>query len=136
MFVSINSAACSLILEISALVFVQLLEQSSLLLVESACTLRKPDTHFQQCQEVSGPLASHYSTSYGINKTSILEEVPGFSVTTGLPHDIMHDLYEGLIPYKLKFLLQHCVEAKYFGIEELNERITRYDFEVNKPATS
>ena len=102
--------------------------------VESACTLRKPDTHFQQCQEVSGPLASHYSTSYGINRTSILEEVPGFSVTTGLPHDIMHDLYEGLIPYELKFLLQHCVEAKYFGIEKLNERITRYDFGMNKLA--
>ena len=109
-------------------------QQAQECFVESACKLRNPATHFEQCQEVCGPLSSHYSTSYGINRTSILEEVPGYSVTTGLPHDLMHDLYEGLIPYELKFLLQHCVHAKYFEIVELNERIARYDFGDNKPA--
>lgn len=39
---------------------------------------------------------------------SVLEEAPGYSVINGLPHDMMHDLYEGIVPYELKLLLQHC----------------------------
>jgi len=46
--------------------------------VESKCILRCSDTHFEQCQEVCGPLASHYSSAYAISRTSILEEVLGF----------------------------------------------------------
>ena len=86
-------------------------------LLESDCQLRSAETHFEQCALLSGPLQSHYSTSFGINRLSILEEVPGFSVITGLPHDIMHDLFEGVVPYELKLLIRHCVCFKYFTIE-------------------
>ena len=64
---------------------------------------------------------------------SVLEEAPGYSVINGLPHDMMHDLYEGIVPYELKLLLQHCVSCKYFTIDELNERIERTSFAKNKP---
>ena len=38
-------------------------------------------------------------------RTSVLEEAPGFSVVTGLPHDnIMHDLFEGVVHYEFKLL--------------------------------
>ena len=30
---------------------------------------------------------------------SVLEEAPGYSVINGLPHDMMHDLYEGIVPF-------------------------------------
>lgn len=36
--------------------------------VESKCVFW---CHFKQCQDVRGPLASHYSTSYSIKRTSI-----------------------------------------------------------------
>lgn len=58
---------------------------------------------------------------------SVLEEAPGYSVIHGLPHDIMHDLYE------LKLLLCHCINQKYFTIDELNGRMERYGFEDKKP---
>lgn len=48
-----------------------------------------------------GPLYSHFSTMYGINRRSVLEDVPGFSVVTSLPHDIMHDLFEGIAKKEL-----------------------------------
>ena len=76
----------------------------------------------------------HHSTSYGINRLSILEEIPGFSVTTGLPHDIMHDLFESVVPYQMRLLICHCVGEKFFTIEELNERIAAFDFLENKPS--
>lgn len=102
--------------------------------VESGSVLRTPEAHFNQCALLTGPLAAHHSTSYGINRLSILEEIPGFSVTNGLPHDIMHDLFEGVVPCHMKLLLTHCVQEGFFTLEELNERICAFDFLKNKPS--
>lgn len=99
----------------------------------NSCTLRDPTSHFEQCMLLSGPMSNHYSTTYGINRLSILEEVPEFSVTVNLPHDIMHDLFEGVVPHHMALLLTHCVNNKYFNIEELNKRIANYDFMDNRP---
>lgn len=109
-------------------------EQSQLSFTEASCKLRNPERHFEQCQLVEGPLGDHYSTNFGINRTSALESVPGFSVVTCVPHDIMHDLYEGVVPYEMKLLIIHCVQEKYFSVEFLNDRIQRFDFESNKPS--
>ena len=94
---------------------------------ELTCVMRNSDSYFEQCSLINGPLCEHYSTMYGINYLSILEEVPGFSVIKGLPHDMMHDLYEGIVPYEMKFLLSHCVNMKYFTIDFLNERINKFE---------
>ena len=32
-----------------------------------------------------------------------------FSVAENLPHDIMHDLFEGVVPYEMKLLLTHLI---------------------------
>ena len=102
---------------------------------ESNCVLRTPETHFEQCSKLDGPLCAHYSTTYGINRLSILEEVPGFSVVTALLHDIMHDLFEGIVPLEVKLLLDHCISGcKYFTKHELNNRLQSFDFPENKPS--
>ena len=102
---------------------------------ESKCQLRDPETHFEQCSKLTGPLKDHYSTNYGINHLSVLEEVPGFSVVTSMPHDIMHDLFEGIVPLELKLLLSHCITCKYFTLQELNVRILAFDFPENMPTS-
>ena len=71
--------------------------ESSSCFSESRCQLRDPETHFTQCELLDGVLGSHYSTNFGINRQSILEDIPGFSVVSGIPHDIMHDLFEGIV---------------------------------------
>ena len=101
---------------------------------EANCKLRDPETHFKQCQLLVGPLGSHYSTNFGINRYSVLEDVPGFSVATCIPHDIMHDLYEGVVPYELKLLILYCVQHNYFSIATLNDRIQRFDYVIDKPS--
>jgi hypothetical protein len=87
-----------------------------------------PDEHQQQCKLLQGPLREHHSTTFGINRESVLEKVANFSVVTGMCHDIMHDLFEGVVPFELKLLLVHCTEKKYFTVAELNTRIVRFDF--------
>ena len=68
---------------------------------DSQCELRTPEKHEEQCQLLVGSDRATKSVKYGINRTSILEEVPGFSVVNGLPHDVMHDLFEGVVKYEL-----------------------------------
>ena len=75
---------------------------------EKDCMLRTPESHEEHCFLLSGPLRSNFSMTFGINRQSILENVPGFSVTTGLPHDIMHDLYEGVVKPELTLFLTYC----------------------------
>ena len=101
---------------------------------ESECELRTPELHLDQCQLSSE--SNEMSTWFGINRISILEVVPGFSVVTGLPHDIMHDLFEGFMHYELKLLLSYCVwEQKYFTIKDLNHKISVFDFgEEDRPS--
>lgn len=101
---------------------------------EMDCLLRSAESHFEQCALLAGPLSDHHSTSYGVNRLSILEEVPEFSVTSGLPHDIMHDLFEGVVPHHMSLLLCHCVRSKFFSIEELNRRIHAFDYLQNRPS--
>ena len=108
-------------------------EQIKECFLESSCTLRTPTSYFEQCSLLSGALRVHYSKIYGINYMSVLEEAPGYSVIQGLPHDIMHDLYEGIVPYEMKVLLCYCINQKYFTIDELNGRMERFGFTDNKP---
>lgn len=68
---------------------------------EANCLLHTLGSHEEQFLPISGDLQNNYSKAFGINQRSILEDVPGFSVVTGLPHDIMHDLYEGVVKQEL-----------------------------------
>ena len=49
---------------------------------EADCVLRTPESHEEHCLLLSGPLRSHFSTTFGVKLRSILEDVPGFSVAT------------------------------------------------------
>ena len=82
-------------------------QQMQNVFVESSCTWRTPESYLQQCTLLTGPLRDHYSTTFGINRLSLLEETPGFSVANGLPRDIMHDLFEDVVPYELKLFIRY-----------------------------
>ena len=103
--------------------------------LEEYTQLRTPCTHVSQCMLLEGPLEAHYSTNFCINRRSILEDIPGFSVATCIPHDIMHDLFEGVVPYELKLFIAYCTQGRnFFSIDFLNDRIARFDFIYDKPS--
>ena len=41
----------------------------------------------------------------------------------GLPHDIMHDVFEGIAPLEIKLLLRYCVENNFFTLSHYNDRL-------------
>ena len=95
---------------------------------ESMFALRTPDEHSKQCNDLKID-ANEFSKQYGINRESILESIPNFSVVENLPHDIMHDLLEGVIPHEIKALLMYFIlECKYFTLKKLNERLANYNY--------
>ena len=94
---------------------------------ESFFKLRTPEEHPRQCSELEGPNRARASIDYGINRRAALEELSYFSVVCALPHDIMHDLMEGVIPHEIKFLLNNCVTDGLFELSQLNDRISAFD---------
>ena len=57
----------------------------------------------------------------------------------GLPGDVKHDLLEGVLQYECKEMLKTFInEEKYLTLDQLNERIKRFDFgyynDKNRPS--
>ena len=103
----------------------------------SGFELRTEDKHLEQCQNLDGPTASHYSKTYGINRKSSLLEVVHFSMFGGgLPHDAMHDILEGIAPLEIKLLISHCITNGLFTLEHFNHRLMNFNYgysETDKP---
>ena len=95
---------------------------------EEQFTIRDRNTHAQQCRHLDGPDRQSASVEYGINRRSSLDSLPYFSVVECMPHDIMHDIFEGAIPYELKLLIRHCSSKSYFSLDTLNHRLNAFDF--------
>ena len=95
---------------------------------ESCFQLRTPTEHTKQCSELDGPNRVRASVEYGINRRAALEDLSYFHVVHALPHDIMHDLMEGVIPHEMKLLLQSCVAGSLFDMTQFNHRLSAFDF--------
>ena len=59
---------------------------------ESDFELRTPEEHKKQLSSLSGSSYVQNSVQYGINRKSVLDDIPNFSVVHNIPHDIMHDI--------------------------------------------
>lgn len=95
---------------------------------EDQFTIRDRISHGQQCCRLNSPDRLSVSVEFGINRCSSLESLSYFSVVECMPHDIMHDLFEGVIPYELQLLICHCKLKSYFSLDTLNYRLNAYDF--------
>ena len=71
-----------------------------------------------------------HSTTYGINSRTPLNDLAYYNTCDyGLPPDIMHDLLEGYIPYKMKLMLKHFVGEKHlFTLDGLNSCIKNFHY--------
>jgi hypothetical protein len=90
--------------------------------------VRTAQSHVDQCNRLDGSDRMNVSVEYGINRRSCLQSLPHFSVVTGMPHDIMHDLFEGVIPHELKLLLQYCTSQSFFQLATLNHRLKAFSY--------
>lgn len=70
---------------------------------------------------------------YGVKMDSPLNQLSYFHVIQGLPSDIAHDLFEGIVPEVLGKLTVYCVEKGFFSNEYVNDQINSFPYgEVDK----
>lgn len=76
------------------------------------------------------PLGPYDSITYGINKASPLNKFENFHVANGqLPQDIMHVIYEGVLPLNIQLMLNKFIrEDHFFTLDTLNSRIKSFPY--------
>ena len=104
-------------------------QESRSVVYEHQCVLREEDQHRRRCHDLSVFMTAetrrYWSQVYGINDSSVLMSVPGFSVTSCLLHDPMHLLFEGVSIVEMKQLLRYLIyEKRYFAVSYLNVSMT------------
>lgn len=65
---------------------------------------------------------------YGVKFSSPLNELRHFHVISGMPSDIAHDLFEGVVCDVMTNVIKYCVSQDFFRLEELNEAIMQFKF--------
>lgn len=94
---------------------------------EKEFVLRTKDAHVRHVQLVATD--STLSSIYGVVGKSCLSEVDSFDVTQGLPPDIMHDIFEGVIPFVMKRVIRCLITDNVFKLAQLNERLATFPFQ-------
>lgn len=98
-------------------------------------TLRTKDIHADHLRIIEENKLPSY---YGVKSKCILSKhLSHFDVTTGFPPDVVHDLFEGIVPFELALCLNLLIKKKYFTLCTLNEAISSFNFKwadkTNRP---
>ena len=76
------------------------------------------------------------TTTYGLQRNSILNSSKYFHIIDGLAPDVMHDILEGSLQYEVKELLKHFIRTeKYFTLDQLNKKIGEFPYVLSDNAT-
>lgn len=99
-------------------------------------SIRSKEVYDQQVETVQANPA--LSSMYGVKGPSCLNALEYFHVTNGLPPDLAHDLFEGVLPEVVEGVIKYCVFQGYFSLQYLNCQIKSFPYEAsdltNKPS--
>ena len=105
---------------------------------ESLLILRNAKSHMGHCElvELAGGASSQVSSTYGINSASVLCRLTYFDPVLSFPMDIMHVLFEGVVPLEISLLLAYLIdEKKLFTVETLNSTLTTHHYGYSETDT-
>ena len=99
---------------------------------EELFSLRTKYQYDQECTHIekapNQAVANDLQIAYGINKRSLLCELPDFDVTKQLPQDIMHTLLEGCVQYEIRLVLLFFIQNKHVSLQLINGAITNHNY--------
>ena len=99
-------------------------------------TLRDLNHHEDYLALIASDTTGRHSTTYGINNTSPLLNLPGFDVTKCLPFDIMHSIFEGVARRHLNLLFHHLIDSHhYLDLSQLNHSIKLHPYGYSEADT-
>ena len=66
----------------------------------------------------------------GVKKPDVLtENLKYFHVLEGYPPDVLHDFFEGIVPFELALCLKDLIAKKYITVDSLNEALATFDYQ-------
>lgn len=99
--------------------------------VTGSFEMRTKDLHDNLVQKIQN---NDSEENYGVTQLCSLSY---FHPITGFPPDILHDLFEGVVPVEMPHCLKSLIAKKYLTFEELNRAILSFPFQhfdnVNGP---
>lgn len=79
--------------------------------------------------QVSDVRSGEFSQKLKIKQYSTLtENLKHFDVLSGYPLDLLHDLFEGIVPLELALYLSTLIKGKCFTLDELNKSIKQFPY--------
>ena len=75
---------------------------------------------------------------FGVKRKCVLsKKLTTFNVTSGFPPDIVHDLFEGIVPVEISLCLNGFISKKFFTLVTLNKAIEDFPYKwtdkTNRP---
>ena len=97
--------------------------------------LRSKNGYVNQVNQIE--LNPELSSEYGLKRDSIFNYLKYFHVSNGLPHDISHDLFEGVVNETLSCVLTKLISDGYLSLVNINDKIISFEYigndKNNKP---
>lgn len=98
-------------------------------------SMRTKESHDLHVQNV---VQGEHPTHFGVTGDCALSKrLQHFHPITGFPPDILHDLFEGIVPVELALCIGEMIRRKYFTLEYLNTKIQTFPYQhsdrVDKP---
>ena len=89
--------------------------------------MRRKDSHDTLVQKIQ---TNETMENYGVKQSCVLSNhLSYFHPITGFPPDILHDLFEGVVPVELAHCLKGLMAKKYFTLKELNNAILCFPYQ-------
>lgn len=116
------------------------------------CLISREDFHISNVKGIERTCRQHaeqltklkenpnFKPHYGLKLSSMFNDLSFFNVTENYVWDVMHDLFEGVVPLIVKLILQKYVRSKKIRTEQLNSRIKSFKYgfteKLNKPSSN
>lgn len=90
-------------------------------------TSRTKGSHDHDLQDV---LQGDGHNQFGVQRDCVLRvNLQYFHTIAGFPPDVLHDLFEGIVPVELALCIQEMIKLKYFTLEYLNKTIVTFPYQ-------
>lgn len=94
---------------------------------------------YASCVKVAESLeVIDYRQTLGVRRYCLLNELNYFHITENISADILHDVYEGAMPFSLKLIINFMVASKIVNKNEFIKMVEYYDYgelhRMNKPS--
>lgn len=98
-------------------------------------SLRTEEIHKNHLKTLEENSLNNY---HGVkSKCALSEKLTTFNVTSGFPPDIVHDLFEGIVPLEISLCQTVFISKKYFTLDALNKAIEDFPYKwtdkINRP---